>query len=161
MAINSDIGLLMQDIQEDIQGLSLTGLADANVVILPVPMDDEYDLVPGLPAVVICPFGTEVIGPGTNASDEIMYPILVAILQKTSDIEDADDPVDQQDIYLNWRQQIFDNQIHNRTYTNADGDLVDKTIELNPIVNVQAYLTTDLFISALVVRCNMFKTRRA
>lgn len=161
MAINSVIGKLMKDIQEDIQDINLTALDDANVVILPIPMDDEYKLVPSLPACVICPFGTEQITNLTNKSDKISFPILVAIMVKAATIEDAVDPVDEMDKYLVWREEIIDILIHDRSTTNLTAaDVMDKTLELNPIVNLQAYLTQSLFVSSMVVRCATDKARR-
>jgi hypothetical protein len=161
MAINSTIGKLMKDIQEDIQDINLTGLVDANVIILPIPMDDEYKLVPSLPAVIVCPFGTEQIGNLTNLSDKLSYPILVAIMVKSATIEDAVDPVDEMDKYLVWREEIIDIFIHDRSTTNLTAaDVIDKTLELSPIVNLQSYLTQSLFISSMIVRCHTDKTRR-
>ena len=160
MAATSLFGKLIEDVVSQIQALDLTGLPDPNVVSLHIPMDDKYKLVPQLPAIIVCPFGNEVILDGTNASDRIQYPILVGILEAQSAIEDDSDPFSKADTYLFWREQIIDDQIHNRSFTNATAELTDKKIEPNPVINIQAYLTQDMFISSFLVRAECFVTRR-
>jgi len=161
MALTSLIGQLLLDVQSQIQALALTGLDSANVVVLPIPMDDSYKLVPSLPAVVVCPFGIETISDGTTLSDDIGYPILVGILQKSSVVEEAADPVAELDKYLFWREAMIDDQIHNRASTNlAPNTLINKQLELNSIVNLESYLQADMFISSFVVRCTVHIARR-
>jgi len=104
---------ILDAVQSTIQGLDLTGVADANVVIGKVPVADKNqgDLFSSLPAVLVAPFGTKQSPPnaGTNASDDITYPVLVATLEASNQSQTSN-----LDRGLQWHEDIMDAFISKR-----------------------------------------------
>ncbi|ANS03311.1 hypothetical protein [uncultured Mediterranean phage uvDeep-CGR2-KM19-C37] len=106
----SNYKTILNTVQTDIQGLSLSGISSTSIVQLKVPTDREVDF-PALPGVLIAPFGAKRISPtgGTNASDDIEYPIVIVTLQAGD--ADQDDNIDRS---LQWHETIIGNFVHKR-----------------------------------------------
>ena len=71
------------EIVSTIQGLTLAGLASENVQRQLVPLDRDLVLT-ALPAVRVGPQGREAYDGGTNAADDIAYPVQVLIVARTN-----------------------------------------------------------------------------
>jgi len=138
-----------------IEGLGLTGISSSNVVVLQVP-DDKGKWLPGLPGIMVAPFGRETLpaDQGTNRSDDIGYPVLIAIVDVANQAQTTN-----LDGRLYWREQIIDEFFHNRLSI-AGEDPIEQTIEPLEIVNSAAWFQRQLYVSALVVRCTIRKLRR-
>jgi len=146
---------LLEAAQTAVQDLNLTGISDSNVVILQAPVD-RAQWLPALPGIVIAPIGVETFGAGTNASDDIGYPVAIVILAAANQ-----DQTTSRDARLYWRELIVNQFIENRmpvSLTNAT--LFNQTIEGLPIVDAQAWFGSNLFVSGIVVRCHVRKARR-
>lgn len=94
---------ILDAVEDTIEGLSLTDIADSSVVVLKHAITARKGDLPVLPGVVIAPFGAISMpkDAGTNASDDITYPVIVAHVQpsnesNTSNMERA----------LKWHQRI-------------------------------------------------------
>lgn len=99
---------ILSAVQSEIQGLDLTGIDDANVVVMKVPTARKGAL-PGFPGVVIAPFGQKRELAGTNEQDDISYPVLVAYIATN-----GEDPTANLDRALTWHQQIEKHFINQR-----------------------------------------------
>ena len=66
---------ILEALQTQIKRVGLTGIAETNIVTATAPTDAE-NVLPGRPGVIVCPFGTERFGAGTNLSEDIGYPSL-------------------------------------------------------------------------------------
>lgn len=139
---------LLTDARDRIQNLNLTGVTSSNIVVLTTPEDAERYL-PGLPAIMVTPFGSETIVnfDGTNARDDIGFPVLIAIV----DAANRDQSTDLNQ-WLLWREDIIDEFIHSPAGTTPRGVPLETMIEPKPIVDIQAWFQKNLFVSALVVR---------
>jgi len=102
---------IMDAVKTQIEGLSLAGVSNSNIVIRKLATLQEKSGVPTLPAVVIAPFASKVIAQnaGTNASDDIVYPVVVATIAASN--RDVDDSIDAR---LLWHEQIIGKFIHKR-----------------------------------------------
>lgn len=100
---------LLAEVQKKCKTLLPTGVDSANVVIQKVPSEREKYLPTTLPAIIVAPVGRATISAteGTNASDVIRYPILIALLQKSStgDTGSAQQE-DNRERMLKWHQDI-------------------------------------------------------
>jgi hypothetical protein len=101
---------ILNTVQTDIQGLALSGVSNTSIVQLKVPTDREVDF-PALPGVLIAPFGAKRISPsaGTNASDDIEYPVVIVTLQAGDADQDGN-----MDRSLQWHEDIVGKFIHKR-----------------------------------------------
>ena len=74
---------ILNAIKTAIEARGLVGIASANVVVQKVPGNRPADLpAQQFPAIVIAPYGAEELDPraGTTSRDDVVYPVLVAIL---------------------------------------------------------------------------------
>lgn len=136
-----------------LQALTLTGITSTNIVQLTVP-DDKDRWIPDLPGIIVAPFGTEAFARGTNKSDDIGYPVLIAILDSGNEQNTTS-----LDARLLWRETILDHFIHNRLGV-AGVSIYDQTIEPASIVDQAAWYQKQLFVSALIMRVWARKQRR-
>ena len=74
---------ILKQVAADITSLPLQGMAVKNIKQCKLARKQDNDQhVAGLPCVLVSPFGSpSVLGTGTNASDDIGYPVLVAVVQ--------------------------------------------------------------------------------
>lgn len=107
---NSTYMKILEAVQDVIQGLSLTDIDDASVIVVKVPSQRKGAL-PALPGVVICPFNAKGVdaNAGTNASDDIEYPVLIATIAASNQ-----DPTSNMDRELLWHEQILSAFINQR-----------------------------------------------
>jgi hypothetical protein len=144
---------ILNSIQSAIAGRGLTGVSAANVVVQKVPASRAADLpATQYPAIVIAPHRSEEVDPdaGTNARDDVVYRVLVAIL--------AADDGDQQanfNQYLTWRQSIRQ-LFHDQPLAN-----LCFRVEVAPldVVDRDAWFQRNVFASGLVLNCYSRETR--
>ena len=146
---------LLEAVAHEIQQLCLDGIDDANITLLQVP-DDKEQWLPSLPGIIVAPFGQEQIEQATNASDDITYPVLVSILEAANQAQLTG--LNQR---LVWRECIIDHFLHNRLQFDVGTQPFDQEVEPLAIVDPNAWGERQLYVSALVVRCKVRKTRRA
>lgn len=91
---------LMSAVKTRIEGLNLTGIEDENIVVQLVA-DWQAGNGPDVPAILIAPAGAEVATMATNVSDDVMYPVGVAIISA----ENRDQST-HRERNLEWREQI-------------------------------------------------------
>ena len=101
---------ILDAVQSEIRGLTLTGIASTSVVVHKMPADREKTL-PALPGIVIAPVSRKAIPStaGTTLKDEITYPVLVAALQVGNQDQAAN-----MDRFMNWMELITSHFIHQR-----------------------------------------------
>lgn len=145
----------MEVIQTTIQGLNLTGLADANVLIHKVPRDIEKDMAATspLPAVIISPRDAEGLDPmqGTNLADDVVYPIQVVILDQDGQSQTAN--LDQ---YLLWRESIR-RKFNNKRLAGIT-EVISVTVQPKTIVDAERWVKGQ-FVSAQVLMVTSRETR--
>lgn len=151
--------------QTALRALDLTGLEDDSIVLLSTPADSlkylpirttESAL---LPAILVSPFGVEQLSQteGTNVSDDIGYPVHIAILD--SHKQDQQTDLEQ---WLEWRELAIDQFVHNRLTitTSRGGKLIDQFVELGQVVDPTAWRQRSIFASTLTVRVKFRRPRR-
>jgi hypothetical protein len=119
---------ILTTVQSEIQGLSLDGIASGNVIVGKVARDHRRDLK-DLPGVVIACFSRKRLLPGgTNASNDIEYPILVVTLQKTTQ-----DQLENRDRSLDWHERIL-TKFHDKRLGAVTGlpTVVDPSFRFEP-----------------------------
>lgn len=149
--------LCMEAIQTQIRALDLSGLDDANVVIVKLPLADrvkEQAIVAAYPAILISPFGQEQMDPlaGTNLRDDIGYPVVCSIVA-------ADNQALQSnlDTYLDWRQSLRE-EFHNSRLAGAVSTVFNAYVEPGPVVLPSAWFA-NFWHSSLTIRCISRETR--
>ena len=138
---------ILSAIKSAIEARGLVGVASANVVIQKVPGNRPADLpAQQFPAIVIAPYGAEELDPraGTNARDDVVYPVMVAIL--AADDGDQELHLNQ---YLTWRQSI------RQLFHDQPLSTLCFTVKVKPldIIDREAWLKRNLFASGLVLQC--------
>lgn len=137
-----------------IQGFSLAGMSNANVVIQKRPSDGKKDLpATQFPCILVAPFGRETMDPIGNSGvnkDDVGYPILVGIIAADNQDQDAN-----RNQYFLWRETIR-RQFNSQRLT----DLC-MTVKVEPleIVDGEAWFKRNKFVSGLVLRCISRETR--
>jgi hypothetical protein len=153
MAVQFDI---LEAVQTAIQGLSLSGVSSANVVLLKVATDQAPDL-PGVkfPAILIAPFGAETLTPtaGTNLRDDIEYPVLVAIV-----VADNRSQTTGFETYLGWRQSIRRKFHHKTEAFSGVSSVFNSVVTPLAVVDAPAWVRNS-FVSGLVVRVSSREVR--
>ena len=158
MAATSVHHKILDQVQTDIRGLSLDGIEDARVVIVAVP-EASPRYVDGLPCIAISPIGTERIGAGTNRSDDIGYPVVVAIQAKGNEnlVAPGGTALDK---LLYWREQIIDKYIHKRVSSiTGSANAKISYFDGGPIIDVAAWYAKQVFLSILHLRAEIRKDR--
>lgn len=86
MAVHEDI---IQAVISKIQSLDLVGIPSAHVKAGKIATD-RGDLLPGLPGILVCPFGSAAPAPadGTNLSDDLPYRVIVGIIAQGDQNQD-------------------------------------------------------------------------
>lgn len=128
---------ILTTVQTQIQALNLSGIADADIVVRSVPFNKDLTT---FPHIVIAPFGNEEEQPGTNASDDIGYPVSVCVVSNPSLAETN------RGTYLQWRESIRKEFINQRLSTYAH---CNRWRPLS-IVEQRAWSSLGLFISGQV-----------
>lgn len=169
MATRSIMGKLLNQIfteidnlaLDDTEGSGIGALSSDDIGIGHVPVDSDQ-LRTDYPAIALAPFGAEEIDTevGTNASDQITYPVGVFILYPVAGIHDFLIL----DNLLYWREVILDHFIENRSW--MSGILPAGTQEvfcrLTPleIVDPIGWYDRDMFVSGLQIDVTVLKQRR-
>lgn len=92
---------ILDAVQVGIVALSLTDIADANVVVQKHAIGARKGDLPGLPGVVIVPGRTKTISGGTNERDDITYPVVVGTIQASNTDNTSD-----MNRMLQWHEDI-------------------------------------------------------
>ena len=147
----AELTTILETVQTQVQALNLPGISRANVVICQSAAV-EIARMPAerMPAVIISPFGAETITASSNVRDDVVYPVLVALVASLR--IDAEEPMDKQrlglDQRLTWRETIrkaFSNQRLDSTR--------GYNMSLQPLAIVdQTAFARDLFVSGFVLR---------
>lgn len=156
---DSILGEILAAAVNEAQGLSLAGVNNSSIVQLAglsaTTLDNQ---LPARPVIAFAPFSQEDIpgGGGTNASDDITYRIVCAIVDVANNVHT---PATLDAKYL-WRESLIDLFIHNRLPISiSNAVLYDQVLELQPIVNLGAW-EKNWFLSAFVIKCIVRKQRR-
>jgi len=141
---------ILEAVQSRIRGLALAGISSENVIVRDVPTDRNIQTKP---CVVIAPYRAEQMPPsaGTNASDEVGYPIVVAIVDHktgTRSGESAYEP--DSSARFKWRQDIVRAFRHQRLANVAD--VYGIRIEPLDIVDAGAWFQRNVHFSGLILR---------
>lgn len=155
MSVHFDI---LTQVKNCIQALTLNGLDVANVVVKKVPwatkvFGTDRDL--SYPGIMVCPMGVESMSAtaGTNASDDVGYPVLVAIVDADNDDLDSD-----LENYLKWRETIM-RAFRNQRLPGVLG-IFTCVVEPGQIVQPEAFLR-NVWHSAFTLRFFSRETRGA
>lgn len=144
---------ILNAIKTGIQGLSLSGLSNDNVLVHKIPTNATKDLpATKYPSVIIAPFGAETIDPnaGTNLRVDIVYPSLIGILVGDNSSQTSDF-----DRTLTWRRAIIGKFHQVKASFSAITGLCDCWVTPQAIVDPGAWLDKNVFASAVVsnVKC--------
>ncbi len=104
-------------VREKCRSLVPTGVDQTNVIIHKVPSDRPEFLPTSLPAVIVAPVGRVTLDPreGGNSEDVVRYPVMVALIQKSSTAAAGSKPQeDNRDRMLQWHETIRKAFIHQR-----------------------------------------------
>ncbi len=165
MAVYFDI---LTRVAVDIKALSLTGIAEANVQVIKANTERET-IVPGVPGILILPFGEELIpvDGATLRRDDIGYPVAVIMIdidRKSSVTEipaTADEgTVDQDynfDNKLTWRESIRKKFINQRLTSVTT--VWNCIVEPDLVVDAETLVNDNLWMSVLVLRFLSRETR--
>jgi hypothetical protein len=141
--------------QAKIRSLSLTSIDNSDVIIRKLDSDrgaddGTYDY----PMIVISSFGVETLPKtgGTNARDEVIYPVVVTILAA-----DNQDLSTNQNKYLLWRQKIS-RAFRNQNLTDV-AEIYTVTVQPGPITSPQAFWERNLYHSSLIIKCHSREIR--
>lgn len=155
---------LLTQVQTEIRaiitaGSILTRYNTTNVIILDTPTDDESEL-DTMPSIMISPFGSEEVDPEemTNKSDQIIYPVLVAIIDDANEVYRTN-----LEARLEEREQLLDFFIHNRAEFDAmpnSSRLVDINVTPRDIIDPSAWFDSNLFVSVLELEFTVMRPRR-
>lgn len=150
MSLSTLHGFLVE-LRDQIIALNLAGIASSNVVVCGSPAIAVSSMPAKLyPAVVIGPYGAEVVESFSNRSDTVTYPVLVAIVDTLA--RDSEQPFDRQtldiDLRLYWRQQIR-RAVSNQRLTQTTGFKV--AAQMLQIVEPAGW-QRDLWVSSMVLR---------
>ena len=101
---------ILKAVQEAVKSLSLEDVLDPNVVCLKAPIDRKSNF-PGMPGVIIAPFGAPRISPreGTNERDDVQYPVVCVTLAASN--QDQSTNLDR---HMQWHESIRKRFIHQR-----------------------------------------------
>lgn len=146
-------------VQSGITGLSLTGLSSTAVVVQKVASVRPADLPkfdPQGPVVVVAPLGQETLTPtaGTNLRDDIVYPVLVAILAPDLQSQTID-----RDKYLTWRQSIRRKFHHNTSAFTSLSSVINSIVQPQAIIDTQAFFERNSLVSALLIQVTSREAR--
>jgi len=149
--VPAELTTILNTVLEQVQGLNLPGVPRANIVICQSPAV-EIARMPSarMPAVVIGPFGAETIASSSNLTDDIVYPVIVAIVASLK--IDSEQPTDRQvmglDQRLSWRETI------RKAFSNQRLDATRGfNMALTPLAIVDnAAFQRDLFVSGFTLR---------
>lgn len=138
---------ILNAVQSQIIGMSLTGMTDANVLRMKVPVNRAQDLPRDnpYPCILIAPYGAEEPVDGTNESDDIKYPVLIVILAADQNEQDFE-----LDKYFTWREQIRQ-KFHYKRLTGCT-TVYQGEVFPQAIVEASAWFTEAKFISSLLVK---------
>ncbi|MCY2964854.1 MAG: hypothetical protein NT069_14655 [Planctomycetota bacterium] len=139
---------LLHTIRDTIVALDLPEISAGNVVVQKVASDRPRDLPPERrPAVLIAPHGAERIDPaaGTNLRDQIVYPVLVAIVAA-----DSPDPSDRFELFSLWRDRLR-TTFHFSRFESLDCFRVE--VEPLDLVDREVWSQRQLWLSRLLLRC--------
>lgn len=103
---------ILQAVRQQIFEIVLPGLPDENVQVVKL-YRNRGTVEPGLPGVLVFPSGVETITPTTNASDDIGYPVAVAMLAEDRN-DGTQDQEQNRDRLLLWREKVRDHFIGQR-----------------------------------------------
>lgn len=134
-------------VQEAIQGLDLTGIADAQIYRMNLPTDRNTQATITLPCVIVSQPGQELELEGTNLRDDIGYPVLITFVDKNNQNTTANQARD-----LLWRQRVYRLFRHQRTITSVT-EIERCEVEPGPIIDPGLFQQQNLWIGSLVVRC--------
>lgn len=152
-------GKILEKTRDEIKCLTLEGFdALTKLVILETPRTEEGG-IPAVPFIFIAPFQAEEINEseGTNASDDITYPLLVAIVDSKQTILGDFDKLDQR---LFWRETIIDHFIHNTQIDMHPNRGYDIEVRPLPAVDGGAWFGKQTYVSPLSLRYKVQKLRR-
>ncbi|WP_013626600.1 hypothetical protein [Rubinisphaera brasiliensis] len=145
--------------QSVIQGMDLTGIADSSVRILSVPTNRKADLADAdrqitYPCVLIAPYGSETIGGPEAQTDDITYPVMVALIDQANQAQTTNLARN-----LYWRERLID-----KFQYNAFGDAIagnnQTTVQPLAVVDPAQFIEKDLWVSGLLVNYDVVQQRR-
>ena len=132
-------GKICEAVRDKVQKLDLDGLKTVELQKIIRHREDDK-----LPACYISHEGIETITTATNESNDVGYPVIVAlVVAENQDLEYEDQP-------LLWRKQIRD-AFHEKPMPLADGRVWQCLWEPLAIIDPTAF-DQNLFVSAMTIR---------
>ena len=134
-------------VQAGIQGLTLDGVDNSNVVIHKVPDDEAVIDDQVKQAILIAPGGAETMNPldGVNCQDDVGYPVFVGMVAA-----DNQDQTKDRGKFLLWREKVA-RAFRNQRLTGV-AEVYTCQIETRDIV-APAFFAKNKFVSTMIVRC--------
>lgn len=138
----------LESVKTIIEGLS-TGITNTSIVIQPVA---HYKGDQPKPFISISPYGPEGLPSGTNAREDIVYPVLVAIIADKNLSGGLD-------ALLTIRQKIRRRFLHQGLSGITLGSLIQTTVTPGNTVEVSPYLRDGVYVSGLILNCEVRELR--
>jgi hypothetical protein len=156
---------ILEAVQAGLKEIELDGIEDANILLAKVQNERET-VFPGLPGILVLPFGAEsiVATQGTNNRDDIGYPVGVICFaqdrqQSYTGLPTAAAKGTQDEEYrfeprLLWRQQIRQKFINQRlVLTDTTPSKTNRcTVEPMQVIDPRDWLEDNIWTSGLVFR---------
>lgn len=157
MARASLHGRILDAVESTITGLALDGVSSTNVVQAWIPNYEnlkKFQQVNGLPAIFVCPFGTEGMDPNRTdtQADDVSYPVPVSIIAAA----DADLTL-YIDKYLSWREALI-GAFQNKRLSGVT-EVHRCTVVPNSIVNIQALIGSQFWDTTITITATARKSR--
>lgn len=143
-------------VQTAIRGLSLTGMSSGNVVLLKIATNHLKDFPSGqFPAIVVAPANNAVekILPGTNRRNDIVYPIVVVMLDNDKQSQSSNF-----DRNLTWRQKIIRQFNSNISAFTGVTTVFDSQVQPLAIVDGPSWVK-DNWVSGLILNVSSRESR--
>ena len=102
---------ILEAVRTVIQGLALVGIPASHIQLGKIASDRE-NLLPGLPGILICPYGSHAPSPseGTNLRDDMPYRVLVAFIAANN----GGSQIDNRDRMFLWVEAVSNAFRHQR-----------------------------------------------
>jgi hypothetical protein len=162
---------ILTAVHEAVQSISFNPIANENIQVVKV-LNERETVLPGLPGILILPFGAENITAtaGTNERDDIGYPVAIVAFDqdrqqsRTGEPADAQEGTQDQTYNFNnrllWRQKIRKQFINQRLSLSGVNTEVNRcTVEPWDVVRAEDWLTSNIWVSGMVFRFWTRETR--
>ena len=101
---------ILEAVVTKLKALPLGGIAEDSIILRKIPTNREFDRgLLTLPGIIVSPWRGESETGGTNLRDDVVYPVIVDLVQKSNEDQEENLPR-----FLLWRERILKAFRHQR-----------------------------------------------